>query len=38
VKRGEAVSSDTINAQFKQAFEHILPLARDKKAGDDSER
>lgn len=35
VKRGEAVSSEVINAQFKQAFEHILPLARDKKAGDE---
>ena len=28
-KRGETVSSEVINAQFKQAFEHILPVARD---------
>lgn len=35
-KRGETVSSEVINAQFKQAFEHILPVARDEQPPTDT--
>lgn len=35
-KRGETVSSEVINAQFKQAFEHILPVARDEQSPTDT--
>jgi uncharacterized protein (DUF697 family) len=38
VKRGETVSSEVINAQFKQAFEHILPVARDERPPTDLPR